>query len=155
MMSYSHNGTLASEDIGWAHQFAMVYLTYLCGVDCHLRCLQGLCTVEQIERQAKSNLMHSVAVVGIMEDGEDLFLEMINSRVQYINTALNPDVKGRNHGTSTSSTAKICKELFKNPDHRQKLIDGSPAIAAISRVYETAKEVNAFQKRELEACTRR
>jgi hypothetical protein len=31
-------------------------------------------------------------------------------------------------------------------------MDGSPAIAAVARLYEVAKEVNAFQKGELTQC---
>jgi hypothetical protein len=69
-MGYYSNGTISNaESVGWAHQFALVFLTYLCGQDCHLNALRGLSSIEQMERQAESNLRQSIAVVGILRNG--------------------------------------------------------------------------------------
>ena len=57
-------------------------------------------------------------------------------------------------GSRHSSNAKpYCREAFADTTFQQVLVDGSPAIAAMVRLCKTALKVNAFQKKELTACS--
>jgi len=153
LMSYHASDFTEEDDFGWAHQFAMEYLTYLCGIDCYLTALGGLSTIERMERQAASNLRHSFAVVGVLEDGEDTFFDMVSARVRYMDMSLNPHIKGDSHRSGGGEESTRCKAIFNDPDMQQKMIDGSPAIAALVRLFRVGKEVNKFQKEELASCS--
>ena len=153
LMSY-HASTITEEDnFGWAHQFAMEYLTYLCGIDCYLTAFSGVSTIERMERQAASNLRQSFAVVGVLEDGEDNFFDMVSARVRYIDMSLNPHIEGSSHRSGGGEESTRCKAIFNDPGMQQKMIDGSPAIAALVRLFRVGKEVNKFQKEELASCS--
>jgi hypothetical protein len=153
-MSYYDNGNIdGAESVGWAHQSALVFLTYLCGEDCHMNALRGLSSIEQMERQAEFNLRHSIAVVGILEDGEESFFQMVSSRVSYVDMSLNPQMGNSRHSSGKTEEHQRCTHVFQNVSLQQRLIKKSPAIAAVARLYRVGKEVNRFQKRELEGCS--
>lgn len=83
---------------GWAHECALEYIRYLCGEDCSLRTEMGLSSLGQMERQAASNLRSSFAVVGLLNETGGFF-QMLNARVRYLDTSLNPDVTGQKHAS--------------------------------------------------------
>lgn len=139
--------------VGWISRMALGYIMYLCGEDCVVRYAAGTATFLDVERQAESNLRQAFAVVGILEDGLQTFYEMLNARVQYIDTSLNPSVKGFTHRTSRSSESLACRNLFQQPDFREKLLERSPELRVLNRLYHVAKEVNAFQLNELQQCS--
>jgi len=137
---------------GWATNRAMTHLFYLCGEHCLSGWNSNQMTLEEIERQAAYNLRHSFAVVGLLHKTND-FYDMVTQRVAYMNTSLNPEVKGGRHGTSKRIESKRCKEIYEDPDFQAKVLEKSPAVAAMVRLYKIAVEVNEFQTKELAECS--
>jgi hypothetical protein len=124
---------------------------YLCGEDCIVRYAAGTATLEDLEFQAEGNLRQAFAVVGILEQ-VDTFYEMITARVQYMNTSLNANVRGARHSTQNKESNQ-CKARFEDPDFQAKLLELSPELRALNRLYGVAKEVNHFQLQELRECS--
>jgi hypothetical protein len=124
---------------------------FLCGEDCIVRYAQGRANLEDIERQAEENLRHSFAVVGILTEMDD-FYKMVNARVQYMDTNLNLHVAGGEHSTTAKGESLRCKERYKNPAFQRKLLEASPELRALHRLYQVGLEVNKFQKEELQQC---
>ena len=87
-------------------------------------------------------------MVGLLDD-TDSFFDMLNDRFSYLNPSLVNET-GFRHRTN-NHLKKNC-EQFQNPTFRNKLKAASPAISAISRLYEVAVEVNRFQIEELSKC---
>ena len=142
---------------GWAHRHALGFILHLCGEDCHVRneaigpnrtAEEEKIWVNSFLRQAEYNIRHSIAVVGLSED-LDGYYDMVTRRVQYLNMSLNLHVTGPRH---PSGASEECIRLFADPSFRQALINASPAIAAAVQLYNTAAQVNAFHKAELEVC---
>ena len=139
----------ASHVEGWAVRFALEYLMYLCGEDCVARYHFGTATdLSHLEVQAERNLRHSFAVVGLLNETES-FYEMVDRRMQYIQPMQHSQINGARHGSKTTDD---CKQQFQNQSFQQKMIEKSPEIAVLNRLYNVAVEVNRFQKEELRKC---
>jgi hypothetical protein len=136
---------------GWVATRSLMYLFYLCGEHCLGAWNAGTLSLEDLERQAAYNLRHSFAVVGLLHKTDE-FYQMVSERVYYMDTTLNPEVTGKLHESSTHDEAKRCKEIYKNTTFQQELLSKSPALSALSRIYNVAVEVNEFQKKEILEC---
>lgn len=145
---------------GWAAQRALLYCLYLCGENCMggfhaaqqgLTIEEGAMTLDHIEAQAAYNLRNSFAVVGLLHKTYD-FYEMVTKRVFYMDTSLNPTVEGKRHASGKGKEPTRCRDIFNDPAFQQQLVDRSPEIAALYRLYQVAVEVNAFQEKELQQC---
>jgi hypothetical protein len=136
---------------GWVAHRAMMYLFYLCGEHCMGGWAAGTLSLEDLERQAAYNLRHSFAVVGLLHKTDE-FYQMVTQRVHYMNTALNPNVTGKLHESSTAEEALRCKAIYKNTTYQQELLSKSPVLRALARIYDVAVEVNEFQKKEMVEC---
>ena len=136
---------------GWASMRAITYMLYLCGEHCMAGINDGTLTIDDMEQQAAYNLRNSFAVVGILQKTDD-FYDMVTKRVYYMDTYLNPDVEGKQHSSGDYEEALRCKALYKDPLFQQKVMDKSPAVAALVRLYKVAVEVNEFQAKELAQC---
>ena len=139
---------------GWARRLVMEYLYNLCGSDCRVRHLQQEATLEELTVQAEYNLRRSFAVVGILEDGEESFLEMLDARVDYLdiqrsNTII---IGGGRHSSRSRGEYGRCKERFKDVKFQQYLLAASPEVTALVHLYQVAVHVNQFQKQELLEC---
>jgi len=142
---------LNSNDIEWAHGYAIEYMEYLCGEDCAIANQLGLITIDEMEKQAAANLRKSIAVVGLGDDS-DGFYDMINKRVQYLNIRKTTKKEER-HVSKSSELRDICNAGYKNKTLQDKMIRNSPAIAAMVRLYEIGVEVNQFHRNELDSCS--
>lgn len=143
------------EKSNWLNDFSLEYLTYLCGEDCKVRYDSAgqdkTNIIAQLEEQSKANLRHSLTVVGLLNE-TSLFYDMVTTRVGFIDLSLNPTVRGKSHTTSRG-TPLMCKELYRNETFRMKLIEASPTLEALYRVFNVGVEVNRFQMKELSQCT--
>ena len=140
---------------GWLRSYALIKIYQLCGADCRVRHFKNQATLEELKEQAEYNLRNAFAVVGILEDGEDQFFEMINTRVDYIDIKMNATLEDDGtHGSSSRGEKGRCKARFKNVTFQQELIAASPEVAALVHLYQVAVRVNRFQKRELMQCKR-
>ena len=137
---------------GWISRMCLGYIMYLCGEDCIVRYAAGTATLQDVELQAEDNLRQAFAVVGILEE-LDTFYEMLTARVQYIDTTLNSNVTGSKHSTGQSKENEYCRTRFREPDFQAKLLELSPELRALHRLYQVAKEVNRFQLAELRECS--
>ena len=137
---------------GWLKRMSLGYIFYLCGEDCFVRYAGGAATLEDLERQAENNLRRGFAVVGLMEE-VDLFYEMLTARIGYLNTSLNPNVKGSKHESRRDPQISRCRKLFATESFRKTLLDASPELAALVRLYHVAREVNRVQLEELRSCS--
>ena len=154
----NRNGTIECDNLqeagngGWAATRSITYMVYLCGEHCWAG--GQLLSLEDIEIQAAYNLRNSFAVVGLLQDTPG-FYEMVRQRVYYMDTRLNPDVVGKTHSTKNlGKEVERCREIYRSPDFQNKLMEQAPEVAAMIRLYKIALEVNAFQKKELESCSR-
>jgi len=145
------NGDRVSAPHGWANRFAMQYILYLCGEDCAARWEMGAGDLDQIEAQAASNLRHSFAVVGLLNETETYY-EMLSTRVTYLDTSRNQNVTGSNHKSGGRKEKRRCSSEYKDPSFRQKMIESSREVAALVRLYDIGVEVNRFQLEELRSC---
>jgi hypothetical protein len=84
-INYSLPG-ISRGEIGWMRGWALEYIFYLCGEDCVVRFHGGISDLADIENQAEENLRRSFAVVGLLNE-TDIFFDMIDARVQYLNTS--------------------------------------------------------------------
>ena len=140
---------------GWIRSFALDKIYMLCGPDCRVRHLKNNATLEELKVQAEHNLRNAFAVVGILEDGEDAFFEMINTRVNYLNIKMNVTLRhDGTHKSGSNGENGRCKARFKDVNFQQNLIEASPEVAALVYLYDVAVQVNRFQKRELMECKR-
>ena len=121
---------------------------HFCFLDCAARYSSGISDIPELEKQAEGNLRRSFAVVGLLDD-IDTFFEMLNDRFSYLDPSLVNET-GSRHETLIDLKEKC--EQFKNPLFQNLLKAASPAISAISRLYEVAVEVNRFQIEELSKC---
>lgn len=137
---------------GWANNRAILYILYLCGEHCLGGYAAGTMSIADLEQQAAYNLRHSFAVVGLLHKSDE-FYDMVSRRVSYMNTALNPKVKGSSHSSGNGEEMIRCKAVYEDETFQNRLMQLSPAIAAINRLYQVAVEVNAFQKQELDQCS--
>lgn len=139
---------------GWARRMALLYLEQICGDDCVVRSYYSTESVlEELERQATANLRQAFAVVGILPDLDD-FYDLLNRRMDYLNTSLNPHVEGMRHGSFSANPDETgrCKEQYlKNQTFRELMLQ-APEVAALQRVYEVGVAVNQFQRKELDQC---
>jgi len=137
---------------GWGANWAMTYLSYLCGEHCLSGWISNQMTLDEIEGQGAYNLRHSFAVVGLLHKTNE-FYEMVTHRVAYMNTSLNPEVEGKTHSTGNNPEMERCRTKYKDPDFQARLMEKSPEIAALERLYNIAVEVNEFQTKELAECS--
>ena len=135
----------------WAGPAIMKQLDHICGEDCLVRNHLGMMSLEQTERQARHNLQHSFAVVGLLNE-TDTFFDMITARVGYMNTSLNPHVTGGLHSTSKQEEYQRCSTLYKKPAFQKRLLAACPELAALMRLYEVAIQVNRHQMAEMQTC---
>uniref|UniRef100_A0A7S1UFW2 Sulfotransferase domain-containing protein n=1 Tax=Phaeomonas parva TaxID=124430 RepID=A0A7S1UFW2_9STRA len=143
----------AHEPKGWMVRIAMKRILYLCGEHRLVQMQHGLVDdLADIEREAAGNLRNSFAVVGILHNGLDEFYDMVNQRIAYMDTTLNPDVQGLSHSTGSGEEKARCKARYKDPAFLQELMEASPEFGMLMRLYETAVKVNKFQKEELASC---
>jgi hypothetical protein len=126
-------------------------MQHLCGEDCIVRMHTGQMTLEQAELQARHNLQHSFAVVGLLNETET-FYEMVTARAAYMNTSLNPEVTGGMHSTSTLKEYHRCKEIYEKEEFQQNLLRASPELAVLYRLFHVGLEVNRFQLQEMKSC---
>ena len=148
----SHKVQMDNSGPGWINRMCLGYIMYLCGEDCIVRYAAGTATLTDLELQAEGNLRQSFAVVGILEE-VDTFYEMLTARVQYMNTSLNPHVRGAKHTTGSSPEIVKCKARFQDINIQAKLLELSPELRALNRLYQVGKEVNRFQLKELQECS--
>jgi len=135
---------------GWANHFALEFILKLCGEDCFVRYIHGTATLLDIERQATDNLLRSFAVVGLQNE-TSTFFDMVSVRVAYMkNVTRNAHLRqeGGDHRTEWHQA----KETYKDPAFQRLLLNASPEIAALERLYKIALEVNRFQLKELRDC---
>ena len=135
----------------WAGPAIMKQLHHICGEDCLVRNHLGLMSLDQIERQARHNLQHSFAVVGLLNE-TDTFYDMITARVGYMNTSLNPHVTGGLHSTAKQQEYQRCSALYKTPAFQKRLLEVCPELQTLQRLYQVAMEVNRHQLNELQIC---
>ena len=137
---------------GWATNRAMSYIFYLCGEHCMGGWANGSLSLADLEQQAAYNLRNSFAVVGLLQKTDD-FYKMVSQRVFYMDTSLNPEVEGKTHATGRQPEIRRCKEKFQTKEFQEALLEQSPAMATLNRLYKIAVEVNEFQTRELSECS--
>eukprot|EP00547_Thalassionema_nitzschioides_P012763 CAMPEP_0194264032 /NCGR_PEP_ID=MMETSP0158-20130606/47377_1 /TAXON_ID=33649 /ORGANISM="Thalassionema nitzschioides, Strain L26-B" /LENGTH=177 /DNA_ID=CAMNT_0039004259 /DNA_START=970 /DNA_END=1500 /DNA_ORIENTATION=- len=141
------------EKIGWAHESALNYVLYLCGVDCISRFEHGVLTINELEAQAEDNLRQSFTVVGLSNETEQ-FYDMLDDRFGYFNSKLNPHFEGNTHSSRIEDNAEEydrCKKIyFSNETFRVSLKQQSPVLAVLERLFQVAVEVNKFQQHELD-----
>lgn len=130
----------------------MTYIHFLCGEDCLISSELGYTDLVRFEKQAASNLRNAFAVVGLLSDQEGFF-DMVSKRVKYVDMSRNPKVHGGRHSTKDTDDKIRCAEKFKEEEFQQKLMNASPELAALVRLYNIGVEVNKFQKEELETCS--
>jgi len=138
--------------IGWATQFSMNYMFYLCGEECLVRWKSGMINLPEVEQQAEHNLRNSFAVVGLLNETEE-FYEMISNRIQYMDTSLNKHVVGSKNSFSNRGIITECQVLYQDPAFQKQLLNLSDEIAALNRLFKVAVRVNRFQQEELKTCT--
>eukprot|EP00814_Leptocylindrus_danicus_P022384 CAMPEP_0116004586 /NCGR_PEP_ID=MMETSP0321-20121206/681_1 /TAXON_ID=163516 /ORGANISM="Leptocylindrus danicus var. danicus, Strain B650" /LENGTH=444 /DNA_ID=CAMNT_0003472897 /DNA_START=380 /DNA_END=1714 /DNA_ORIENTATION=+ len=143
------------EKSNWVNKYSLKFIEYVCGEDCTVRFASAgqdnTSIIAQIKEQAKANLRHSFTVVGLLNETE-AFYDMVTTRVGYIDLTLNLDVVGLSHTTSEIAT-KECKDLYRNDAFQKKMMDASPALAALVEIYNVGVEVNRYQMKELSQCT--
>eukprot|EP00980_Cylindrotheca_fusiformis_P011131 scaffold2557_cov121-Cylindrotheca_fusiformis.AAC.14 len=71
--TFYNNETFQMQGAGWAYAVILDQLMYLCGEDCINRFQVGEIDLQDIERQAESNLRHSFSVVGLLNETEHFF----------------------------------------------------------------------------------
>ena len=139
---------------GWAYEYLMTYILYICGEDCLARFELGVMTLEDLEVQAESNLRQAFTVVGLLEEMDD-FYDMVDQRFGYVNMTASENAKGGRHsslGKGQQSEVERCKKVFEKEDFRNEFKAHLPVLAAMDRLYQVAVEVNRFQKEELSQC---
>lgn len=140
---------------GWSVFHTRLYILYLCGEHCLAAYVdpnpKHRLTLEAMEEQATYNLRNSFAVVGLLHK-TDQFYDMIQRRVHYMDPKLNPEVIGKLHASLTFDEVQRCRQVYHDPDFQQRVMQKSPLIATLYRLYQIAVEVNAFQYEELKQC---
>lgn len=140
------------DNVEWINMFALTYIHKLCGEDCEISTELGYTDLDRFEKQAASNLRNAFAVVGLLSDQEG-FYDMVSKRVKYVDMSLNPKVHGSTHSTKNFVDKIRCDEKFQEKEFQRKLINASPELAALVRLYDIGVEVNKFHKEELETCS--
>lgn len=142
------------QEWGWAYEYLMTYILYICGEDCLTRFELGVMTLEDMEVQAESNLRQAFTVVGLLEEMDD-FYDMVDQRFGYVNMTASENVKGGRHssvGKNQKSEVERCKKVFEKEDFRDEFKAHLPVLATMDRLYQVAVEVKRFQKEELSQC---
>ena len=138
---------------GWLLHDAMTYLFYICGEDCVSRYEYGLSTLEELEEQAAGNLKQSFAVVGILEEDQDIFFDMLDARVSYFNLTLSANVRGSTHKSGGGDEKVRCKAVYSDPEFRAKMKDKIPVLASLERLYDLGVQVHKSQMNDLRQCS--
>ena len=147
------NGQLLMSKSGWMRRFALLQILQLCGSDCRVRHYQKQATLPELQLQAEFNLRQGFAVVGILEDGEDVFFEMLQTRVEYLDLQRNPHLKFHGkHQTPKKGEDGRCKQRFMNPEFQEQILAAAPEVKALVHLYKVADQVNKVQKQELQQC---
>lgn len=136
---------------GWADTHLVTYLAFLCGDDCDQRLEKGLMTIQEAEIQAASNLRNSFSVVGLLEETE-AFLEMVSTRIAYVNMSLNPDVEGSRHTAKKTEESRRCDTIYQELEFRKQFRKAIPLMGTMERLYNLAVQVNKVQQQELNQC---
>ena len=140
---------------GWVRKMCLLYLYSICGEDCMVRHNKGESSLAQLEKQAEFNLRNSFAVVGLADE-PDVFLKMLDDRVDYFDMNLNPSVVGNKHRSVSGIQPDViqeCKNSYlNNSDFRALLKQACPELALLERLFKVALEVNRFQLEELSMC---
>jgi hypothetical protein len=136
----------------WAYQYCAEYISYLCGDDCLIRLENNMITVHELEAQATSNLRHAFSVIGLFEQGQDRFFQMVSKRIAYVNFSLHPHVEGARHANVPTRENLRGKRVFGDPSFQKNFTAALPLLAVLERLYQVGVEVNRFQQEELENC---
>ena len=142
------------QEFGWAYEYLMTYLLYICGEDCLTRFERGIMTLEDMEIQAESNLRQAFTVVGLLEEMDE-FYGMVHQRFGYMDMTANQNISGGIHSSvdkNSPSEISRCKEVFEEEDFRNEFKAELPVLATMDRLYQVAVEVNRFQRDELSQC---
>ena len=139
---------------GWAYEYLMTYLLYICGEDCLTRFELGIMQLHDMEIQAESNLLQAFSVVGLLEEIDE-FYDMVDQRFEYIDMSQNAHIQGGRH--SSVKKGKIseidrCKKVYEREDFRNEFKTQLPVLATMDRLYKVAVKVNRFQKEEIQKC---
>ncbi|CAB9504317.1 expressed unknown protein [Seminavis robusta] len=135
----------------WAAPAALKQINHLCGEECVVRQEAGLLTLDQIETQARHNLQHSFAVVGLLHETQS-FYDMITARAAYMDTSLNPHVTGSKHSTAHQDEYERCRKIYQTPAFQRQFLAACPEFGALQRLYHVGAEVNRKQRHEMESC---
>jgi hypothetical protein len=138
-------------NLGWASFDCLEFVLQLCGDDCAMRKEHGMISLEEMEAQAESNLRQAFSVVGLLNE-TDIFYDMLNARVQYVNMSLHPHVIGNRHTNSKSKEHLRCAAAFKNATFQERFKEKLPILAVLDRLFHVGVEVNRFQLEELRQC---
>ena len=123
----------SSGGFGWVRTCSLEYILQLCGEDCVVRYKNGQASLEQITIQAEYNLRYGFAVVGLLEEDQEIFFDMITARVDYMNTSRNADLHGggKHKSKKRHDERDRCKARFGQVDFRQELLSKSPETCSI------------------------
>lgn len=146
-----NNGTNYEDIASWVGGAVLKQINHLCGEDCLVRMNAGSMTLTQAEQQARHNLQHSFAVVGLLNETETFF-EMVTARANYMNTSLNPEVTGARHSTSKKEEYARCSQIYQTKDFQENLLAVCPELRALRRLFQVGMAVNRFQIQEMQTC---
>jgi len=152
---WARNPTLDGDSPGpgWARRYALLYIVYVCGEDCLSRLESGDYDLREIEAQAAHNLRNSFAVVGLLEDSE-AFFDMVHARVEYMDVKANAQLfKEDVHKSKISKDRALCMEQYNDTEFQARMLEASPEIAALVRLYEVGVEVNKHHMEEIRSCS--
>jgi hypothetical protein len=76
---------------------------------------------------------------------------MLTTRVQYMDTSPNPQVKGAKYRTGRNPESNHCRERFQDPSFQTKLLELSPELRALKLFEEVI--VTSFSLHELRECS--
>lgn len=149
------NASDGKQEWGWAYEYLVTYILYICGEDCLTRFEMGIMTLKDMEVQAESNLRQAFTVVGLFEEMDD-FYDMVDQRFGYVNiTASRIDVEDGQHSSvrdKNRDEVERCKKIFEKKDFRDEFKAHLSVLATMDRLYQVAVEVKRFQKEELSQC---
>jgi len=138
---------------GWARRYALLYIVNLCGEDCLSRLESGDYDLREIEAQAAHNLRNGFAVVGLLEDS-DAFFDMVHARVEYMDLKANAQLFVKaTHKSRITKDRELCVEQYNGTEFQARMLEASPEIAALVRLYKVGVEVNKHHMEEIQRCS--
>jgi hypothetical protein len=70
----------------------------------------------------------------------------------YVNMSRNPHVTGARHSTESSDEKQRCKDLYSNTTFQEYIMQRSPLVRVMQRLYNVGVEVNRHQLKDLSSC---